>query len=184
MDSSEFKLLFTGPMGAGKTTAINAISDQPCISTEAANSDLAECDKALTTTALDYGHIALDDDNVVHLYGTPGQQRFNFMWPILANNATGVVLLLDGSHADLMSHLATYAEAFWRDGQLPMVIAIGRLDEASEMQVLSRVSEALEQKQMTPAVLAADVRQRDDVLMLVDTLLCLIEANSMTMESA
>jgi signal recognition particle receptor subunit beta len=184
MESTEFKLLFAGPMGAGKTTAINAISDTPCVSTEATNTDRDQCDKALTTTALDYGQIALDDGNVVHLYGTPGQERFSFMWPILATNAAGVVILLDGSHAQLMQHLDTYVDAFWRNGSLPMVIGVGRLAPEQEGSLLNDIMQRLEEKGHTPPVLAADVRQREDVLALVDTLLCLIEVSDLTMETA
>lgn len=184
MQATEFKLLFAGPMGAGKTTAINAISDTPCVSTEAANTDRDQCDKALTTTALDYGHIALDGGNVVHLYGTPGQERFNFMWPILATDATGIVILLDGSHAQLMEHLDTYVDAFWRAGNLPMVIGVGRLTPAQEGTRLGDIMQRLEDKHIAPPVLAVDVRQHEDVLALIDTLLCLIEVNDMTQESA
>ncbi|HVJ62348.1 MAG TPA: hypothetical protein VM555_06505, partial [Tahibacter sp.] len=84
---SEFKIVFTGPMGVGKTTAIAAISDEAPVSTDVFNTDREAFDKALTTAGLDYGHIALDDGTAVRLYGTPGQARFRFMWDILGLNA-------------------------------------------------------------------------------------------------
>lgn len=176
MQADAFKLLFTGPMGAGKTTAINAISDIPCVSTDVDNSDQDECAKELTTAALDYGHIALDENSSVHLYGTPGQQRFSFMWPILAQSAAGVVLLLNGSHPDLLTHLDTYVDAFWMEGKLPLVIGVGRLDDSNTISQLEKISSHLESRQCNPPVLATDVRDKQDVLAIVDTLLCLIEA--------
>lgn len=176
MEVDEFKLLFTGPMGAGKTTAINAISDQPCVSTDVANTDLTQCDKATTTAALDYGYISLHDGNGVRLYGTPGQERFRFMWSILANNAAGVVLLLDGSHSQVMAHLDCYMAAFWSGGRLPMVIGVGRLDEQDHA-LLYDISARLEQQHYMAPVFAVDVRQRDDVVLLVDALLCLVEVS-------
>ena len=54
MTNDEFKILFTGPMGAGKTTAITALSDQECVSTDVVNTDIDQCDKEMTTAALDY----------------------------------------------------------------------------------------------------------------------------------
>lgn len=177
MSTAEFKLLFSGPMGAGKTTAINAISDQKVVSTDVANTDLGEFNKATTTAALDYGYIDLGTGNGVRLYGTPGQERFRFMWPILANNAAGIIILLNGDHPQLIEHLDLYVEAFWQGGNLPMLIGIGRLTAAEESEVLMHVMEHLERKHYSAPVVAVDVRQKEDVLMMVDTLLCLVEAN-------
>ncbi len=179
MNTNEFKLLFSGPMGAGKTTAINAISDEPSVSTDVANTDLAAFDKATTTAALDYGYIALDDGNGVRLYGTPGQERFQFMWPILATNAAGIIILLIGDHPDLMQHLDTYVDAFWQKGELPMIIGVGRLPTGKEDATLMKIVQRLEQKNTVVPVIQADVRQRDDVLLMVDTLLSLVEANEL-----
>ena len=106
--------MFTGPMGAGKTTAIRAISDAPPVSTEVANTDQATFAKPTTTVALDYGQLLLEDGTAVSLYGTPGQQRFSFMWEILCNGAIGIVLLIDGSTPTALDELRTYAQTFHR----------------------------------------------------------------------
>lgn len=71
------KIIFTGPMGAGKTTAIAAISEIPPISTEVRCTDEAQALKETTTVAMDYGYFTLEDSSRIHLYGTPGQERFN-----------------------------------------------------------------------------------------------------------
>ncbi|MEI2574272.1 ATP/GTP-binding protein, partial [Pseudomonas aeruginosa] len=78
----ENKIIFTGPVGVGKTTAIAAISDEALAQTDASASDMTLDRKRNTTVAMDYGAISLDEDTKVHLYGTPGQERFNFMWEI------------------------------------------------------------------------------------------------------
>ena len=98
----EIKIVFAGPMGAGKTTAIRSISDTPPVSTEVDNTDRAAYDKESTTVALDYGQLLLDDGTAVRLYGTPGQERFSFMWEILCSGAIGVILLIDGSSANAL----------------------------------------------------------------------------------
>jgi signal recognition particle receptor subunit beta len=105
MSETEFKIVFSGPMGAGKTTAIGAISDEPPVSTDVTNTDRATCDKAQTTAGLDYGRIVLDDGVSVRLYGTPGQLRFRFMWEILGQHAAGVIVLIDASQRDALVQL-------------------------------------------------------------------------------
>ena len=167
MISNEFKILFTGPMGAGKTTAITQLSDQECVSTDVINTDLEQCNKEMTTAGLDYGYISLPDGSGVRLYGTPGQERFQFMWPILATNAAGVILLLNGEHPDLEEHLELYTNAFSNNGETPLVIGI------------DRVTEKLAAKHLFVPVISVDVRECEDVLLLVETLLCQIEANEM-----
>ena len=79
----EIKILFTGSMGAGKTTAIASVSDVAPVQTEAVNSDLSQHSKTHTTVAMDYGEVQLAGGDRLRLYGTPGQRRFNVMWQIL-----------------------------------------------------------------------------------------------------
>ena len=91
------KIIFTGPVGAGKTTAIASISDIKPIATDEYASDMTKSRKPQTTVAMDYGLIRLSDNERVHLYGTPGQERFDFMWDILTKGGIGLILLLDNT---------------------------------------------------------------------------------------
>lgn len=93
---TEYKILFTGTMGAGKTTAIAAISEMSPVMTDVLNSD-ASVAKARTTVGLDFGVLTLDSGDRVRLFGTPGQTRFDFLWKILAKNALGLIILTDNS---------------------------------------------------------------------------------------
>ena len=171
----ELKIVFTGPMGAGKTTAIRAISDVPPVSTEVDNSDRVSCDKESTTVALDYGQLLLEDGTAVRLYGTPGQGRFSFMWEILCKGAIGVVLLIDGSSANALADLRTYAEDFHRlNPSQPLVIGVGRAADADGRQ-LDEYSQVLTTRGIVAPVFNVDVRQREDVLLLIETLLCILE---------
>ncbi|MCK5716644.1 MAG: ATP/GTP-binding protein, partial [Thiomargarita sp.] len=94
-----YKLIFTGPPGAGKTTAISVISDTPVITTEAKTSirDSHHPDKDSITVGLDYGSIKLSKEEKIHLYGTPGQERFDFMWKIIKEGGLGLILLIDNA---------------------------------------------------------------------------------------
>jgi signal recognition particle receptor subunit beta len=173
---SEIKLLFAGPMGAGKTTAIRAISEIEPISTEVANTDLDESDKAETTVAMDYGELTLDTGHIVHLYGSPGQRRFEFMWPLLAEGALGVLVLLDNSRPDPLADLSGFLDAFAAqiDGGR-VVIAVGRLDTHAHPSLDDYVEAIAARGQFLPVV-DVDVRRRDDVLALLDVLFSQIEA--------
>ena len=130
MSQREYKLLFTGSMGAGKTTAIAAISEIAPIRTDVANNDRALHNKATTTAALDYGEITLAGGDKLRLYGTPGQARFDFMWKILSEGALGVVVLVDNSRDDPVADLREYLTAF-RDtvAESRAVVGVGRREE-------------------------------------------------------
>jgi signal recognition particle receptor subunit beta len=171
----ELKLLFAGPMGAGKTTAIRAISDVAPVNTEAENLDRARHGKAETTVGLDYGETLLEGGEKLRLYGLPGQDRFDFMWKILSRGALGVVLLADNGQAEGAAQLDPYLDAF---GELAhsgsMVIGVGRLAAGN-----SRVADyaaALRRRGLRLPVFAVDVRRREDVLLLLEALLQQIEA--------
>ncbi len=167
------KILFVGPMGAGKTTAIAAVSDIPPISTEAANNDQLQCAKPTTTVAMDYGEIRLSDEEVTVLYGIPGQERFDFMWPVLANGAMGAVLLLDHSRANAHNDLEFYLNGFDELAQRgAVVIGVGRMagsDTQAYQEVLARFS-------CTLPLFSVDVRNRSHVLLLLEALIANHEA--------
>lgn len=109
---AEHVILFTGPMGAGKTTAIESLSEIEVVRTEANNSERHIVDKATTTVALDYGEILLDGQEKVRLYGIPGQQRFSFMWGILKERAKGMILLVNSDAPDPVAEMLFFLEEF------------------------------------------------------------------------
>lgn len=183
MSEQEFKIVFTGPMGAGKTTAIAAISDEPPVSTDVVNTDRAAFDKAQTTVGLDYSHIDIGDGRVVRLYGTPGQLRYRFLWDILGNNAAGVIVLIDASQADALVQLDAFVDAFGGGRGAPVVVGIGRSDQPGAL-ALDAFAQRLESHGLTLPVFGVDVRRRDDVLLLVDTLLCLLEIDDIARRTA
>jgi signal recognition particle receptor subunit beta len=173
---SEYKILLVGTMGAGKTTAIAAVSDAPPISTDVANTARHDYDKATTTVAMDYGEVALPTGDTLRLYGTPGQARFAFMWQILATGALGVVFLVDNSRPDPCEDLRTFVDAFGETLRTATaVVGVGRT-EAHPVPSLDAYYALLAERQLSMPVFAVDVRNRGDVLLLLDVLFHQIEA--------
>lgn len=129
---AEHVILFAGPMGAGKTTAVQSLSEIAVVSTEAENTERDVVDKPTTTVALDYGEISIDDDDKVRLYGVPGQRRFDFMWAILKERARGLVLLVNNDAPDPVALALEYLESFSELVQRgAVVIGISRFDTAA-----------------------------------------------------
>lgn len=87
------KILVTGAFNAGKTTFIRSISEIDPVYTD---KKMLESDE-LTTVAMDFGRITVDDDLSLYLFGTPGQDRFDFMWDILKEDIIGFILLVDST---------------------------------------------------------------------------------------
>ncbi|HEY6941458.1 GTP-binding protein [Dokdonella sp.] len=178
VDAEEFKIVFTGPMGAGKTTAIAAISEVEPVNTEVENSDRVANAKESTTVGFDFGRITLADGSIVRLYGTPGQPRYRFMWDILGRGAAGVIILLDASEPGALVQLDVFVDAF-----LPhvvhgaLVVGVGRTD-LPDSQGTDAFAARLDARGIVAPVLSVDVRRRADVTMLVRTLVCILASHA------
>lgn len=165
------KIIFTGPVGAGKTTAINALSDVPTVRTDHRPSDATRLLKASTTVAMDYGLLRLGDGDRVHLYGTPGQERFQFMWDILREGGIGVVVLVDNLRAHPLDDLDRFLDAFREfTDRGHVAVGVTRMDCAREPG-LQRYGEHLGRRGLRPPLFEVDARSRRDVATLVRALL-------------
>lgn len=106
--TQEIKIIIVGNVGSGKTTSIQAVSEIPYIGTEARASETeALRRKPTTTVAMEYGIVQMQRTKI-HLYGTPGQRRFDFMTAILSKNAAGMIVMVDNGHADPLNELGYF----------------------------------------------------------------------------
>ena len=170
----EHKIIFTGPVGAGKTTLIKAFSDDAPILTEVRPSDDVANMKDQTTVAMDYGSVVLDEETKVHMYGTPGQQRFDFMWEILSKGSMGLAILINAAAPDPTADLRFYLNAFKGlivDENIPLVIGINRVDKSNPNHPIEDFQEVADEFRQDIPVLMVDVRESRDVRRLVMTLL-------------
>lgn len=175
----EHKIIFAGPVGSGKTTAISSVSDIMVVGTEAKASDEVAYRKANTTVAMDYGILNLEDGGKVHLYGTPGQDRFNFMWEILSEGAMGFVILIDSARPDPLDDLEYYLNAFRKPitqcGDA-VVIGVTRTELNPQIDLLDRFHECIAAMKLNIPVFEVDGRERKDVKKLLLALLAVIES--------
>ncbi len=166
-----YKIIITGPVGAGKTTAINSLTDQKALKTDAPVSDMTTSQRKKTTTvALDYGVIKLNEDDVAHVYGTPGQERFDFMWEIISEGAHGLVLLLDNSRNYPFRDLIYYTNQF-RDliDGVPFIIGVTRSDIKSDPNIETYLGWVKEQN-LNAEVIMVDARNKEHIHQLVSKL--------------
>lgn len=170
----EYKILLTGTMGAGKTTAISMISDVAPVLTEVQNNDPSHS-KQTTTVGLDYGELTLASGERLRLYGTPGQERFRFMWKILAQGALGLLILLDHSSPEPFKELSLYLSNFSElIASGACVVAVGRLCPEN-FNVLDEYARLTKEHGVICPVVAVDVREKDQVLNLLDLLFLQLE---------
>jgi small GTP-binding protein len=155
------KIVVTGPFAAGKTTLIRTISEITVLSTETDITDETRSRKAETTVAMDFGRITIDRDLVLYLFGTPGQERFDFMWEILGEGMLGYILLVDSGRQDSLDEAVGILAAFRKMARVPFVVALNRaagLEPADE----ERVRAVLELDQQVPVV-PCDATDRESV---------------------
>src|SRR6476659_11375846 len=124
-------MVITGAVNSGKSQFIRTISEIEVVSTERkATDEETRRLKKEPTVAMDFGRIAVAEDIVLHLFGTPGQKRFDFMWEILSEGMLGMVVLVDSTRPDTFRETTRIIEFFTASQKAPYIVACNKQDLA------------------------------------------------------
>jgi len=170
------QVVFAGPMGVGKTTALRAVAGPDLVGMDVHSLEVGAAMRALgkstTTAGFDYGECLLPDGRRVALYGLPGQERFDLMWDVVTQGCSGIVLWVFGNSADGVEHCEVWLKALSK--RLPrtrLVVAVSRLSPHGRDDGLHAFAALARRFHPQAVVIAADPRARDEVRHVVASVL-------------
>ena len=163
-----YKVIVTGPFNSGKTQFIKTISDIEVVSTERRITTEDRGIKAETTVAMDYGRVKLDE-KVIHMNGTPGQVRFDFMWEILSSEMNGFIVLVDSADRPSFREVSELVETFQGFQSVPYLVVANKSDlpNAASLGELRRSADLDDAVTLMPCVATQKSSVRQVLLQIV-----------------
>ena len=169
--SASMKIVFVGNVGSGKTTAIASLSEAPVLGTEARATERdALHRKDTTTVGIEYGSVHIHNTKL-HLYGTPGQHRFDFMASIACQGATGMIVMIDNAHPQPLAEMDYFLQ---KHGDFlknhPSIIAITHYDDNNTQTYLIEYHRYLKEHGFSCPIIRLDAREKSQVRQMLEKL--------------
>ncbi|MBP5975905.1 ATP/GTP-binding protein [Brasilonema sp. CT11] len=158
------RIVVTGGVGAGKTTLIRTISEIEVVDTDTKATDEVGLLKKTTTVALDFGRLTIGPNQSLHLYGTPGQSRFDYMWEILIAKAHAYILLVAAHRPQHFRHGRKQLNFMNQRVRIPYVIGLTHTDcpDAWEAQDVA-IALGLDDKKTRPPIITVNATESTSV---------------------
>ncbi|ARV60817.1 GTPase [Nostocales cyanobacterium HT-58-2] len=158
------RIVVTGSVGAGKTSLIRTVSEIEVVDTDRRATDETAQLKEKTTVAMDFGRLTIGSNQSLHLYGTPGQLRFDFMWEILIAKAHAYILLVDAHRPEHFRYTRRLLNFINQRVQIPYLIGLTHTDcenawEAEDVVIAL----GLVDEEVRPPLLAVNANEKASV---------------------
>lgn len=162
------RLVVTGPVGAGKSTFIRSVSEIETVDTDRRATDETAQLKHKTTVAFDFGRLQFGSDMAMHLYGTPGQARFDFMWDILIDKAHAYIMLVAAHRPHEFRYARRVLNFMQQRSQAPMILGLTHMDMPDAWSADNIVlALGYVQGRQPPPVIVVDANDRSSVVQAV-----------------
>lgn len=174
------RLVVAGSVGAGKSTFVRTLSEIEVVDTDRTATDGTALFKPETTVALDFGRLVLSPNMDLHIYGTPGQARFDFMWDLLIQNAHCYILLVAANRPNDVNDAREIVSFISDRVQIPMIIGLTHLDCPGALtpeEILTNLGYDIHDKHRPPVV-NINPNDRTTVLEAMVVLMALVVAGS------
>jgi len=176
-DKKVYKILVVGSFGSGKTTFVKTLSEiEPLLTEKRISNPVGGAkNKETTTVAMDMGKFRLKDGTEVHLFATPGQERFDFMLDVLKKGVAGAVVLVDATDDNSLHHAERFIKRLRENSNIPIVVAITKTDIVSPRRVeeIKRELKGLAVENLTAEIV--DPRKKEMATQLVERLISLTD---------
>ncbi|MDF5730308.1 MAG: ATP/GTP-binding protein [Rhizonema sp. PD38] len=166
------RIVVTGGVGAGKTSFIRTLSEIEVVDTDRKATDEIAQFKEKTTVAMDFGRVTIGPNQSLHLYGTPGQSRFDFMWDLLIKKAQAYILLVDAHRPEQLRSGRRILNFINQRVQLPHIIGLTHTDcpDAWEAEDVA-IALGLINEQIKAPLISVNATERASVMPAVITLI-------------
>ncbi|WP_408648893.1 GTP-binding protein [Tumidithrix elongata] len=159
------RLVVTGTVGAGKSTFIRSASEIDVVDTDRVATDETALLKKKTTVAMDFGRLSFGPNMALHLYGTPGQTRFDFMWDILIKKAHAYILLVAANRPSEFRYARRILTFMNRRVKIPLIIGLTHMDcEGAWTSENIAIALGFVNPQSQPPIIAVNANERDSVV--------------------